>query len=456
MLSRGVVLAALLALAPACSEPPRPNLILVSVDTLRADRLSALGESARPTTPVLDGVAAESALFADCRAASTVTGPSHLSLFTGQLPTRHGLRENGGRVAPRATLASLLRDAGYATAGFTGGGYLRESYGLAHGFDTYRARGGPLARFKRTVATSLPFALEWLDGAPREPFFLFVHGYDPHCPYEAPAEHLRRLARLDGSPGEPAAFDPTGRCGEKDYVPLLEQGRLGERELAYLALLYDALVRSADEALAPLVARLRRDGLLDRSLFVFVSDHGESLGEHGWIGHGRLWAEQARVPLFVRFPEGRHAGRVDAPVSLVDVLPTLLDALGLPHGAGAAGLQGASLMPLLRGEPFEPARPRVVVFGDGEAVDFGGRWRAHLSPEGTSRLFDLAADPREERDLAATPEGAARLAELLGRYRAWRAAEAPADERFRIVAGAAEATEEERLELNALGYVEGD
>ncbi len=446
-----VLLFALAAgLACANGDGERPNVILVSLDTMRADRLSAYGERERPTTPVLDRLARESALFTDCVAPSTVTGPSHLSLFTGQFPQRHGLVENGDRVQPGYTLASVLADNGYETAGFTGGGYLRESFGLDKGFATYRARGGPLARFKRTFETSIPHALEWLDDAPTEPFFLFLHGYDPHCPYEAPEAALRRFSRV-----VPAPFDPEGLCGEKDYLALLEDGRFGERELTHLQDLYDALVASADASLQPFFRRLRRDGLLERSILVFTSDHGEGLGEHGWIGHGRLWEEHARVPLFVRFPGGRHAGRVETPVSLVDLVPTLLDLLDVPV---PEGVQGASLMPLLDGRGGEPLRPRLIAFGDEESVRFDRRFKILFrTEEGEAverRIFDLESDPGETRDRIGTPEGRARFDEIFERYGTWRAAQRSGDAEHRAVVLDRDLTSEEREELSALGYAE--
>ncbi len=448
MSPRRSTLALLVLFAQACGDE-RPNLVLVSLDTLRADRLSYYGRTQRATTPLLDELARESVVFEDCLASSTLTGPSHLSLFTGQFAERHGLRENGPRVEPPYTLASLLAEAGYRTAGFTGGGFLRESFGLAHGFETYRARGGPKALFKRTFATSLPFALEWLAEPRAGPFFLFLHGYDPHCPYEAPPGPLGRLARVD-----PPPFDPSGRCGEADYVPLLAEGRFGERELLYLEDLYDALVLGADQSLAPFVAKLRESDLLDRSIFVFTSDHGEGLGEHGWIGHGRLWDEQARVPLFIRFPDGRHARRIAEPVASVDLLPTLLDALGVPL---PAGVQGESLMPLVRGVPFEPRRPRVVTVGDESTVRFDARFKIAFRAEGQvvdRQVFDLASDPGERDDLHDTAAGRAHFEAIYARYAAWRAEQAPEDARFASATARGELSAEARAELSALGYAD--
>jgi arylsulfatase A-like enzyme len=446
---------ALVGLIVACAptEAPRPNVILVSMDTLRADRLSYYGRIERQTTPLLDRLAAESVVFTDCLAPSTVTGPSHLSMFTGQLPERHGLLENGAKASPESTLASVLADAGWHTAGFTGGGYLRERYGLAKGFETYRARGGPLAKFKRTFETSMPYALEWLKAQPPdEPFFLFLHGFDPHCPYEPPPDVLRRFARV-----QPPPFDPAGMCGEKHYLPRLAAGDFGPAEHEHLEDLYDALVAAADESLAPLVNYLRESGLLERSILVFTSDHGEGLGEHGWIGHGRLWDEQARVPLFVRFPEQRWSGTRDAPVSLIDLVPTLCEAVGVPVPAGT---QGVSLLPLVRGDgALAPDRMRVVTFADEVSVRFGTRWKASFRRTGGGaadvRLYDLENDPGEEHDLAGTTDGATRAAEILERFEVWRADAAADDARFRSVGERPDLTDEEAAELSGLGYLDG-
>jgi len=453
----GALALALGSCAPAgesadLAEDERLNLILISLDTMRADRLSFYGELERETTPVLDKLAAESAVFSDCLATSTVTGPSHLSMFTGQYPHRHGLLKNGGKVAPKYTLASTLLEAGWQTAGFTGGGYLRELFGLSYGFETYRAKGGPLAQFKRTFETSMPHALEWLKSRPAGPFFLFLHGYDPHCPYEATPEGLRQFgAELKGP------FDPEGLCGEEHFLPRLQAGDFGDEDSRYLTDLYDALVYSADQSLKPLVFYLRKSGLLDKSILVFTSDHGESLGEHGWIGHGRLWGEQARVPLFIRFPKGRWSGRFDAPVSLVDLVPTLLDELGVP---APDGVQGESLIPIvresdeLRSETSD--RMRIVSFDTEVAVWFGSRWKLSIDRAAQSEmLFDLETDPGELQNLFGEADGTERFVELLATYQAWREETAPADSAHHIARGAPELDEEQEAELSGLGYGAG-
>ncbi|MFT5287491.1 MAG: arylsulfatase A-like enzyme [Planctomycetota bacterium] len=439
-------------LAEQESSDERPNLILISLDTMRADRLSHYGLIDRKTTPVLDRLAEQSAVFSDVLATSTVTGPSHLSMFTGQYPERHGLLENGERVEPHETLASRLAQAGWLTAGFTGGGYLRESFGLAYGFETYRAKGGPLAQFKRTFETSMPHALEWLKSRPDGPFFLFLHGYDPHCPYEATPEGLRHFNAPTAGP-----FDPTGMCGEEHFLPLVQADDFDEADHEYLIDLYDALVYSADASLKPLIFFLRKSGLLDKSILVFTSDHGEGLGEHGWIGHGRLWDEQARVPLFIRFPDGKYAGDFDQPVSLVDLLPTLLDALGLEQSSGT---QGHNLMPIIRSGSDEALklddRLRIVSFKKERAVQFGNRWKLGFEdgPNGliNRQLFDLREDPNELRNLKENELGAALFEEELLRYKTWQLEQSKTDARYRILVGVHELDAELSAELDALGY----
>lgn len=426
------------------------------MDTMRADRLSFYGERDRKTTPVLDKLAAEAAVFRDCIATSTVTGPSHLSMFTGQFAHRHGLVKNGGKVAPKYTLASALLDAGWNTAGFTGGGYLRELFGLNFGFETYRAKGGPLAQFKRTFETSIPHALDWLKSRPKGPFFLFLHGYDPHCPYEATPEGLREFGATASGP-----FDPAGLCGEEHYLPQLLSGEFDENDSRYLNDLYDALVFSADQSLKPFIYYLRKTGLIDESIIVFTSDHGESLGEHDWIGHGRLWEEQARVPLFIRFPEGRWAGDIDAPVSLVDLMPTLLDALEVPI---PGGVQGRSLLLTLSAErdAFEDfgSRMRVVRFDEDEVIRFGSRWkigfRRVAGEQMEQQLYDLQADPNELTNLIGTSAGGDLFEVLNDRYGAWRAETESDDAEYRILRGRPELDAEEEAELSGLGYGSGE
>ncbi len=449
------LLALVLPLAVACGpEPPParkapPSVLLISLDTCRPDRLSFAGAD-RENSPRLDELAAEAAVFTDCLSQSSSTGPAHMSLFTGQYVHRHGMRSHRRAVVER-TLASVLARAGYATAAFTGGGYLRSAFGLDHGFKKF-VENDPRPALIRGFASVLPEALRWIDNNGHRPFFLLVHGYDVHCPYEPPEPYRSRYAGwYDGD----ASLDQ--RCGPSDFQPLFEEGRFGPDERRALNDLYDAGIAGADEALGAFLDELERRGVLERTLVVFTSDHGESLGEHDWVGHATTWEEQLRVPLVLRFPGGEHAGAYDAPVELVDVMPTVLDALGLEQ---PPGMHGRSTMPLLRGEErASRERMRVAARGTWEAVRFDDRYKLVLFLDGDAlvprMLFDLVADPGESVNLLTTEEGRARAEEIAVRYRAWRASTRAEDERFGGRDGGAPPLDSAaRAELSHLGYTD--
>jgi len=453
---------ALLALLPAaCSggaESVGPvqdlNVILISMDTTRADRVSAYGEHPRETTPAIDEMAAESVIFGDVWAQATATGPSHRSMLTGMYVHRHGMLANRQMISSPFTLATELKEHGWATGAFTGGGTTREQFGLT-GFDVYESSGGPHKPRARSFSRTWPMAEKWLESL-RQPdggyqrFFLFLHGYDPHCPYWPPAEVRDYAAWYQGS------FDPREKCGFDDFSPLIQRGELGEEEFRYISDLYDGGVTWGDRQLAGLFAWLKERGQLDKTVIVFTSDHGESLGEHQYVGHSRMWNEQIRVPLLIRFPRGQWAGRIDDPVESVDIVPTLLDYLGVPI---PEGVNGQSLMPRIRGDGPAPQRDmRLCKYGNYEAVLFDERWkisfvRRSSGPEEPA-LFDLLNDPGELNNLVeSAPDGRQRFDELFERYRAWRQAQAAEDKRWRgIKLGAAD--EATQAELDQLGYAE--
>ncbi len=451
----GLLLAGLLLLPGACSreEQPRPNVVLVCIDTCRADRVGVPAGPDASITPALDALAASGVRFTDCLAQSSGTGPSHRSLFSGQYVHRHGMYDHFLTEAPWS-LASLLRDRGWHTAAFTGGGYVRRKYGLDHGFEVFLEPAGE--PWIRPLGEAVTMAEEWLRRSDREPFFLFVHGYDPHCPYWPPEPWRSRYAGwYQGD------LDIRQLCGIRDFRPLLEDGRLGPEERRWLDDLYRGGVAAADAALGRLLGVLEELGLAEDTLVVVTSDHGESLGEHDWVGHTRMWQEQLQVPLVLRFPPDRGGqewtGERDAPVELVDLLPTILDWLDLPV---PAGVQGRSLLPILRGDgPPPPREWRLAKFGGREAV-VAGRWKVILRRKGGQiverHLYDLAEDPGETRDLAGTPAGEARLAGILDEYLAWRAATREEDRRFRGRRLRLEHSAAEQAALEELGYVEDE
>lgn len=435
--------------APAAR--PRTPVIVVSLDTCRADRLAPYGGAAE-VSPALAQLAAESVVFTDCLAQSTSTGPSHRSLFTGQFVHRHGLGAGGSMHSPY-TLAGLLRSAGYETAGFVGGGMLGAAFGFADGFDTYRDRDPGAGARSRGLRSVLPEAGEWCAAHSSGPFFLFVHTYDIHCPYW-PDEPWR--GRFAG--GYSGKLDLAAMCGIQAFAPLFRDGReLPEEDRQYLLRMYDGDIAMADELLGRFLDRLRADGTLDRALLVVLSDHGESLGEHRHVGHERMWEEQLRVPLLIRFPDRWLAGtRCDEPVMLVDMLPTVLDFLGLPV---PPGVQGESLLPLLRDEGSRRRsgeRMRISQNGDLVSARFDDRWKLVVTRrrDGTlePELYDLRSDPSESVNLALTPEGRARFDELHGRYLEFRRRTAEEDQRLRGTATGEPTDPDLAHQLAELGY----
>jgi arylsulfatase A-like enzyme len=444
---RGLVL---LALALACGrESGAPNLLLVSLDTVRRDHTSVYGYE-RETTPRLERFAEEGVRFELAYAPSATTGPTHATLFTSLHPITHGVVKNARVLKPGlVTLAERLGEAGFATGGIVSSYVLAARFGYAQGFASWDDRfdpatatvrnqsweGAPVEVFDRTADVTTARALAWLDEArPRErPFFLFVHYFDPHAPWVPPLEHARRFPPADG-PGE---------------------------SLRALVARYDAEIAFTDEQVGVLLDGLEARGLARDTLVAITADHGEGLMQHGLLMHGaQIHEEQVRVPLLLRWPGRLPAGRViEGPVALIDLAPTLLELAGVPPDP-ALEAQGRSLVPVLEGrEAVDATRPIFLFrqhyergFDSGVPVagmQYGvrvGDWKLILGPEeGTRLLFDVARDPTERRDLAA--EEPERAAALEAEIRALRL------EHTRDAAPAA-ISEEDVERLRALGYVE--
>jgi len=447
-----------LVLGCGARPPDRLNLVLVSLDTCRADRLACYGGDPS-ITPALARFAREAVVFGDCLSQSGLTAPSHMSLFTGHYVHRYGLFNNRGGIDPPYTLASVLRDAGWRTAAFTGNGSLTEKQGAASGFQLFESWvGEPAWPFTRDLEEVVPRGLAWIDReSDGDPFFLFLHAYDPHAPYWPGEETRQRFAGwYEGD------FDPRRLTHPNEFARLLKRGEIGADELRYVNDLYDGELAEADRVFGELLDGLRERGLLDTSIVIFTSDHGESLGEHGWVGHSTVWEEILHVPLLVRFPGGRHAGDVGAPVQLVDLFPTLCAALGI---APPAGLQGRDLTPLVTGERAgETERMRLARVGAKKnqvALRFDDRWKLVFSEAkkegiGGLHLYDLTSDRAESRNLARTAEGRERSADMLARYRRFREATRADDRRFASTPREGEPSPEDEATLRALGYVGGD
>jgi choline-sulfatase len=420
--------------APQRSAARAPSVLLVTIDTLRADRIGV------GTAPALDALAASAVRFTAARTTVPLTLPAHASIHTGLMPPAHGVRENGAVLdGSRQTLARTLKAAGYDTAAFIGAFVLDRRFGLAQGFDAYddQIPRDPNAterlEAERPAAAVVDRALAWLQqrtatSAPRpaalpdpttrrdqsdsrRPFFVWLHLYDPHAPYEPPAEFRRR------------AKTP-----------------------------YDGEITYADAQLARFFAFLRDSGQLDRTIVVVAGDHGEGLGNHGERTHGMLLYDSTlRVPLIVSAP-GRAPAVRDEAVSLIDIAPTIL------HAAGVAvpdSMKGLDLLATVRLKPdttsggglqadrdlySETDYPRVAGWSPLQALT-DGRWKA-IRAGGATELYDLQRDAGEEHDLAAVQASIA------------TAMAARADAIHGAASSVAPAVSSEAQErLRALGYV---
>ena len=371
--------------ADAREAVPR-NVVLVSIDTLRSDRLGFYGAS-RPTTPVLDRLAAQGTVFDVAIAQAPWTLPSHATMLTGLYGCVHGAVDGiASRLDPGVVpLAGMLRAAGYTTAAFTEDGFVLPGV-FAAGFGRYQQYGNSLeAQIEHTVGA----AIDWLRSTPNQPFFLFVHTYETHSPYSAPPPYASMFADTSDRPKAPGGEAPDR-----------------EEKLAR----YDGAIRYADSVLGRLFDELDHLGLADRTLVVVTSDHGEAFGEHGYDGHGQsMHDEVMRVPLLFRSPGLVEPGRRAAGmVGLIDLVPTVLDLLSMepPYA-----LQGISLAPLLRTGSVPGRAPARVLFGENELwhrriAARSDRWKI-LFDEGTTEVFDLKADPGEREARPAEEVGVA-------------------------------------------------
>lgn len=392
-------------------RPDRPDILLVSLDTVRPDHLSLYGYE-RATSPHLDRWAENAAVFDQAVTTAPWTLPAHLSMLTGLDAFEHGVNHRSRVPKEIELLSETLRAAGYRTAAVVGGGFLDPEYGLHQGFDSYRYY--PHHTDADELAHGLQAALDWLRAGPRRPWFLFFHTYEPHYPYYARQPFLERLN--GGAPvPDPRDLAYVTRGLDVDHgFELSKRWRLRQRgepdreltaaESRGLVDLYDSGLAYADEMTSRLIDAAEDAG---PAVVVVTSDHGEALGEHGLAGHAYLQDFNALVPLVIKRPGQRGSRRIDTQVRLTDVAPTLLELAGIePPAAGA----GRSLVPLLDGarEADREATIYATFANRGLALRLGRRAKylfnnsAWESLWGRQALFDLAADPGESRDLAAT------------------------------------------------------
>ncbi|HXM20939.1 MAG TPA: sulfatase-like hydrolase/transferase [Terriglobales bacterium] len=470
--------------SPARHE--KPNVLLITMDTVRADHLSLYGYE-RDTTPHLRDLAREATVYARAIATSDETLTTHASIFTGLYPSWHGAYDDppdhpyGRPLVPRfITLAQVLRADGYWTgAEIANFGILGSEMGMGRGFSVYHthralrlsevAYESPRPFYLRTGARLLlsslavdtdefttrclraadinrrTFAL--LDQARQVgPFFLFVNYMDAHGPYVLPAPFNTRF------PGRDRHFN-TADIWEMTWAVLGGKRHVSEAERAHLVSQYDGGIAYEDEAIGKLLARLRELGLYENTLIIITGDHGETFGEHGLMQHavGSVYQDLVHVPLLIKYPSQHDRRQSDALVSHVDLMPTVLDLVGVSL---PAGVQGRSLRSpgndsdAVYSEAFPPPSASVLnqrLRGFRRAI-FAGSWKLITWTQGPSELYDLAADPGEARNLNRTDDP--RATALVDRLQKWAAV---APRKFDQAGKQDKSTVEK---LKSLGYVQ--
>jgi arylsulfatase A-like enzyme len=433
-----------------CAEPEHrsTNVLLISIETLRAGHLGTYGYP-RNTSPAIDRLAETGVLFENAVSQAPWTLPALASLHTSLYARTHRSDALDRRLSPvLPTLASTLRDSGFATHALVSGVYTHSRFGLNSGFDTYDDRLSSGGHQRSHAAVTSPQiharAIGLLDSM-EEPFFLFLHYWDTHYDYIPPAPF-------------DTLFDPDYR-GAIDGHDFIHNEAVGpdmkRRDLEHLLALYDGEIAWVDDHIGRLLSELGKRGLAERTMIVLTSDHGDEFFEHGQKGHQHtLYQELLHVPLIIKVPDGTGGLRVHERVGLIDVMPTILESLGV---SAPSGLQGRSLLPLLRGESMaenpivsetkrawksseNEVRPATALY-DGKLkmiVYKGGRRPAEF--------YDLEVDPGERQNL----DGRERHRRLSLLYREWLT-QTP---RGRVVTH--EGLDEETVrELESLGYLEG-
>jgi len=445
----GAVLCA--AMLSACggsgSERP-PNLILISIDTLRPDRLGCYGHD-RDTSPAMDELATGGARFADVTASSPWTLPSHASLLTGMYPSRHGVKSHLHRLHGEIpTLAELLAARGFHTMAVVNYQNLTSRFGFDRGFESfsYVSEFSDTRDPNRTIQNRgeeiVDQALAWLEDRDDRPFFLFLHFYDVHTDL-TPAPRFRDMFV------QPYAGPMNGTT---EQLAMLRRAgiSISEADVRHLFDLYDAEIRQLDEQIGRLVRYLGDQGLREETLIVLTSDHGEEFQEHGSLLHGRTYYQEViAIPLLLNGP-GVPAGlTVPEPVHLVDVAPTMLGLLGLPAPSNGDGVdlsvywhapetapRGRFLFAEADHNNERPDMQRMLRVGSNKLL--------YNRFSGKTELYDLSADAEERNDLAAMQES--QLTALRKRIEAFMAADRPGP-------AVAPPTPEEIENLGKLGYV---
>jgi arylsulfatase A-like enzyme len=472
-------MAFLLAL-PACGEPeaqqapaveavagqlqaPRPDILFISMDTFRLDRLGAASGQTPSPTPNLDALIAEGVLFAPAIAPMPSTLPSHMTMLTGLLPLAHRVLEKKHRLSPEIiTLPEALQAAGYRTAAVVTSEWLKPEFGFGRGFDEFTRLPHELTYADRVNAAALQVLDAAIASPPRPedpPTFVFLHYYDPHSDFEAQGNRLPYYSppayRTDLKLDKASFCTDQKRCATSFLASANSDPEIiSASTQAAISELYDRGIRYFDDAMGDLLAALRKSGRYDQTLIVITADHGEELGEHGRYMHSQTYDTSLAIPLAIKFPSGRHAGtRVAGPVSLTSLMPTLLDYLEItpPHylrdGSLLAALEGGKALPQQALSQARKPRQQFTLRTD--------RYKLfHDAKQDSVALYDLLEDPNEEHDIAS--EQSATVTQMRNQL----AAEVDRNRRlasqFKRASSTAEQTftSSEEENLRALGYLD--
>ncbi len=447
------------AAAAKVEAPATPNVVIITIDTLRADHLTVYGYEP-DTSPKIRKLAKSGVVYENAFAAHTNTAPSHATMLTGAFPGTHGIRQNGMKLLPNIpTLAEILGERGYQTGAFVSGWTLTPHTGLDRGFDVYDAQ---FSRSRRPGLDSWQLAGRWLKKAAKsdKPFFLFFHMFEPHFGYEPPDEYALRF--LPNQKTLTVPLDP--------HLPGLKKKSLTPQAILEHTARYDGEIALADEIVGKIVRALEKLEKLEDTLIIVTADHGETLFERAWVADhgGRVYDEQIHVPLVIRFPHSElKRKRVSAQVHHVDIVPTVLDVVGaevpraLPgrslHAVARSGKQRGDRTRAVfsHGRP-EPARvPEITA----HLVKTGILTTVRLPPfklieyplaEGGyfQQLFNIETDPGETRNVAS--EHPDQVATLRAQLDAFRGATGTADTQ----AAPPQLTPEVHEQLKSLGYVQ--
>jgi len=433
-------------------HPPKiTKVLLISIDTLRADYLTPYDHN-KNTSPNIDRFAKDNILFETVTSQAPSTAISHKSILYSLYPAVHKLTKDSVPKETEQSPLQILQSKGFKTAAFVGGGQLSRKFGFARGFDSYweairaekdqpdtpEKKSGDRGHLKLIEDN----ATKWLDNNYKENFFLFVHTYEVHCPYNPPKRYADKYTSW-----YKGDINPIGKCGDNYY----NVQPMSQDDYRFVQGLYSGSVNYVDEFIGRLIQKLKQLKIYDQTMIVFMADHGESLGERTYVGHNLPYQVQLHIPLIMHIP-GYESDRIDQNAIAIDVMPTIFDVLGF---AKAYPFQGRSLIPVINGST-KIEKERVLISEQKDRIRVRkGSWACIFSRIGDPReeLYNVDKDPEETNNLASSKQDKVR--ELVRYYSKMLDASKPMSARFVLDdQSRPELDEATREQLKALGYVQ--